>query len=1143
MPGATAQTAPTTPAASPHHVRLPDLPPGAHRITLITGDRVTLDVAGGGRVAVEVRTAPRADGSKPIVEVEATKAPGAGTTVYAIPADARPYIASGQLDRELFNVSYLVSSGYGWSQPRELPVIVQYDADAAKPPAVLSESLPAVDVEASLGSIDAAADTVDLGRASALWSALTSGPDARSMTGDLGRRIDRVWLDEKIEIRLDESVPQIGAPAAWADGFDGTGIDVAVLDTGIDLAHPDVADQVIASRSFVDGQTVDDRHGHGTHVASIAAGTGAASGDRFTGVAPGADLIVGKVLANNGIGLESDAIEAMEWATQEQGADVVNMSFGSVPTDGTDLASQAVDEFTESTGALFVVAAGNLGPRSYSVAAPGTADAALTVGAVDGAGQMAPFSGRGPRVGKYTIKPEVVAPGVQITAARAAGTTLGVPFDASYSTASGTSMATPHVAGAAAILAQQHPDWTPEQLKAGLVATAVDVGHTVYQQGSGRIDVSRAVEQPLQVAPATGDFGLIATDDDAVGHRELTYRNPTAEPVTLELSSQLRTVGGEPAPDGALSLSSSAVTVPAGGSATVTVTLDPGELDSVAYTGVVTAATRDGPQLRTPVGVVVGEQQHSLHVDIVAKQGVAAFQLSSMMLVGVDGEWAGESISCSAAECPANLDFQLADGTYSVRALVAWNNASGVRQLGVLVDPEVRVSDDTAITLDANVARLMSVSTQRPTATRVVSAFGLFRSSSDGAFRNINSIFASATQDWWVTPTERVRQGDFAISSQWTLTPSTPAGQSPAYVYALKLTEWGRVPDSLAYQFRDRDLVPVENRYHGDQPGQPMRQTWFTWAPWEFAVGGGNAAVMSQTTVPEYVYPARPGFIHERGLSPGTGGLPFDETMDVYGPESRPVVEWNERPNAPGAVVVPDSVGREGLTAPLWWWVCAACRQGDNFYPFLHLTSSGERHTLGQYGRPFGFGETHLFRDGVEIEESPPLIGAFTTYTLPPDPATYRLTLDHGGSSTEWTFDSARPEQDAVPLGQECVETVFTSATTPCAPQPLLLLRYNAGVGLDNRVAADATGPIEVTAYRQDGRIPLLSDLQLSLSTDDGATWQPVTLERVGASTYRSIVNYPELGYSTGQVSLRAVAQDSGGSRIEQTIVGAYGLR
>ena len=1144
MPGATAQTAPKAPAASPTHLRLPDLPPGTHRITLITGDWVTLDVADGGRVAVDVRTAPRADGSKPVVEVEATKAPGAGTTVYAVPADARPYIDSGQLDRELFNVSDLVSNGDEWSQPGELPVVVQYDADTARAPAVLSESLPSVDVETSLGSIDAVADTVDLDRAGALWAALTAD-SARSETStpSLGRRIDRISLDQPISVALDESVPQIGAPDAWAAGFDGTGIDVAVLDTGIDLAHPDVADKVIASRSFVEGQTVDDRHGHGTHVASIAAGTGAASGGRFTGVAPGADLIVGKVLANNGIGLESDAIQAMEWATQEQGADVVNMSFGSGPTDGTDLASQAVDALTASTGALFVVAAGNLGPRSYSVAAPGTADAALTVGAVDGADQIAPFSGRGPRVGNYAIKPEVVAPGVQITAARAAGTTLGPPVDANYVTASGTSMATPHVAGAAAILAQQHPDWSPAQLKAGLVATAVDAGANVYQQGSGRIDVGRAVHEPLQVAPATSDFGLIAIGDDASRQRELTYTNPTSEPVTLELAAQFQTAAGGTAPDGALSVVPSTVTLPSGGSATATVTLDPGGLDSVAYSGVVTATTGDGRQLRTPVGAVVGEQQHTLHINLVAKQDVAGFQLQSMMLVGVDGEWAGESLSCGAADCPANLEFQLADGTYSVRALVAWNNASGVRQLGVLVDPEVRVSDDTAITVDANVARLMSVSTQRPTATRVVSAFGLFRSSSDGAFRNINSIFASATQDWWVTPTERVRQGDFAISSHWTLTPSTPAGQSPAYVYALKLTEWGRVPDSLAYDFRDRDLVPVENRYHGDQPGQPLRQIWFTWAPWEFAVAGGNAAVVSQTSVPEYAYPARPGFIHERGLSPGTGGLPFDETMDVYGPASRPVVEWNERPNAPGGVVVPDSVGREGLTAPLWWWVCAACRQGDAFYPFLHLTSPGERHTLGQYGRPFGFGEMHLFRDGVEIEESPPLIGAFTTYTLSPDPATYRLTLDQGGSSTEWTFESFRPEQDAVPPGHDCVETQFTAATTPCAPQPLLFLRYDADVGLDNRVAAGATGPIEVTAYRQDGRLAKLGELRLSLSTDDGATWQPVTLQRSGASTYRATVTYPELSDSTGQVSLRASAEDGQGSRIEQTIVGAYGLR
>src|SRR5690606_12123307 len=104
----------------------------------------------------------------------------------------------------------------------------------------------------------------------------------------------KIWLDGRRRVTLDQSVPQIGAPAAWQAGYTGKDVKVAVLDTGIDVSHPDLASQVVAARNFptdADG----DRYGHGTHVASTIAGTGAASGGKFKGVAPEAMLYDGKV--------------------------------------------------------------------------------------------------------------------------------------------------------------------------------------------------------------------------------------------------------------------------------------------------------------------------------------------------------------------------------------------------------------------------------------------------------------------------------------------------------------------------------------------------------------------------------------------------------------------------------------------------------------------------------------------------------------------------------------------------------------------------------------------------------------------------------------------------------------------------------
>lgn len=287
----------------------------------------------------------------------------------------------------------------------------------------------------------------------------------------------RIWLDGRVDATLDRSTGQINAPAVWKAGYDGTSVKVAVLDTGVDQTHPDLAGRISQAKDFSGSSGTGDVFGHGTHVASTVGGTGAASGGTRKGVAPGADLLIGKVLGDDGYGTESQVIDGMEWAAAE-GAKVVNMSLGSDEvSDGTDPMSLAVDELSSTSGALFVVAAGNSGEQGQeTIGSPGAADAALTVGAVDRDDSLAPFSSRGPRHGDRAVKPDVTAPGVGIVAARAAGTTMGEPVDQYYVAASGTSMATPHVAGAAALLAQAHPTWSGQRLKDALISTAHTVG-------------------------------------------------------------------------------------------------------------------------------------------------------------------------------------------------------------------------------------------------------------------------------------------------------------------------------------------------------------------------------------------------------------------------------------------------------------------------------------------------------------------------------------------------------------------------------------------------------------------------------------------------------------------------------------------
>jgi subtilisin family serine protease len=326
----------------------------------------------------------------------------------------------------------------------------------------------------------------------------------------------------------------VGATALWAQGITGTGVRIAVLDTGADITHPDLDDRdfrrwssllnpgkVVDARNFVGGGCqplvgATDGHGHGTHVSGIAAGTGegtplADDNGRYAGIAPDAELAVGKVLTDAGAGLNSDLLAALEWAAMPAGstpcaigAHVVNLSIGSESRpqrlnsgSDVDLVSLMLNRLAVRYGTLFVAAAGNSGPFLGSVLeSPGSAAQALSVGASakdydvnhddtlsgdtcagyqQGAGtcsaggsqppSLSAFSSRGPS-GDVWLKPDVSAPGYNIVSAQAAtGVALaqndlnrGTRGDPLYATASGTSMATPATAGAAALLLQGYRD-------------------------------------------------------------------------------------------------------------------------------------------------------------------------------------------------------------------------------------------------------------------------------------------------------------------------------------------------------------------------------------------------------------------------------------------------------------------------------------------------------------------------------------------------------------------------------------------------------------------------------------------------------------------------------------------------------------
>ncbi|MFX1293302.1 MAG: S8 family peptidase [Promethearchaeota archaeon] len=301
----------------------------------------------------------------------------------------------------------------------------------------------------------------------------------------------KIWEDVEVHMFLHESVPIINVPKVWEKGAEGEGIVVAIVDTGVDGEHPDLRGKLLKSADFTN-EGYFDGNGHGTHVGGTVCGTGASSNGKYVGIAPKANLIAAKVLDSSGSGTFSGVLAGIEWAT-DQKPHVMNLSLGANVAgscDGTDPICLGVDAAMDK-GVVVCVAAGNAGPGSSTVGTPGCAKKVITVGASDKNDQIAWFSSRGPtKDGR--IKPDVLLPGYNIIAARAKDTSMGHVIDEFYTQASGTSMATPHCCGVAALILSANSNLTPTQIKQKLMQTAIDLKYDPNTQGSGRVDAEKA---------------------------------------------------------------------------------------------------------------------------------------------------------------------------------------------------------------------------------------------------------------------------------------------------------------------------------------------------------------------------------------------------------------------------------------------------------------------------------------------------------------------------------------------------------------------------------------------------------------------------------------------------------------------------
>jgi subtilisin family serine protease len=272
---------------------------------------------------------------------------------------------------------------------------------------------------------------------------------------------------------------RIGAEVAWTVSV-GRGVNVAILDTGIDLDHKDLKNNIEGGYMAIQTgryalarkRTYNDDHNHGTHVAGIVAAV-KGNGIGVVGVAPEADLYAVKVLDQNGSGYLSDIIEGIQWAIDtrsdanpDNDIQIINMSFG---TSTNSFLLEWALIAAEDEGIMLVAAAGNGGPSEGTVLYPAAYPSVVAAGATDQQDAVASFSSRGTKV-------ELSAPGVAILSTIATG---------GYQAYSGTSMASPHVAGAAALMLQANPSATPVEVIVSLGAYADDLGPFGRDTGFG----------------------------------------------------------------------------------------------------------------------------------------------------------------------------------------------------------------------------------------------------------------------------------------------------------------------------------------------------------------------------------------------------------------------------------------------------------------------------------------------------------------------------------------------------------------------------------------------------------------------------------------------------------------------------------
>lgn len=1090
-------------------------------VTLITGDRVLLTAGSGPDAEVTQRGIVPGAGRERI-RFRSYRVDG---QLHVVPSDAQRLVASGRLDSRLFDVSALLTYGYDDARAGSVPVI------ATGRPSGGWASIAGTGAARPLEAVGGAALELPKSGLDGYWRGLVGESTApRVLSGG----VERLWLDGRREVLLDESVSQIDTEPAWRSGLTGKGVRVAVVDTGIDTEHPDLADQVVARKNFTSDPHTD-VIGHGTHVASILAGTGKASDGRYVGVAHGAELLDAKVCDADGWCDESAMIEAMQWAA-DRNADVVNLSLGGEDTAEVDPVEQTVQRLTDKSDTLFVVAAGNGGPDSGTVASPASAKSALAVGAVGRDGALADFSARGPTAGDKLVKPDLTAPGVGIVAARASGTSIGAAVDEHYVHADGTSMATPHVSGAAALLTERHPGWSARQVKRALVGTArPQPAQSAYEQGAGLLDIGRAVQSTVLTRPAALSFGvqLWPHTDDTPVRKRLTYENLGNRPLTLALRTEAVGPDGKPAPDGSIALGRDRVRVPPRGSATVDVRATSQHAGPPGlYNGRVLATPVDGQagragqgskadsELVTPFGLEKERESYTLTIDHTDTNGHGTNRFDDLVF-GIDGTYFSEESGSDRT-----TELRLPKGRYHLESNVRTGpNARPVFHM--LARPLVQLDRDVRVSMDARRTKPLTVRVPDRSARPALVDIGYVRTGANQVALD-SSISARQVTGIRTAQLGRAVPAD-AMRSRFGIQLGLPGKTGDfagtPYIYALLWQQQGQFFSGMHKVVDSSELATVEHANGAQRAGR--RATMLLNAAVGDLPGGWGYAFDVDLPSKLTTYHTTEGQSWDLSLAQELRkpSEPAEETsLTAVGRDYEAGGHYTERWNSP--------VFGPSFSDHNYPWVA---RYTDFISAEVPLFSDAHGHVGASN---VDEAKTVLLADGQPIAASE--MAGFVTATVDPAVAQYEIrTRARRGVVSNystrvdaaWTFRSVRSFDKQTLL-------------------PLWVVRFQPPVDRHGRVESTDPARLPVRVEPQTGSdVGDLTKLVVEVSMDDGKTWIPTRIksgygkgtdfgarqERVERRT--ALVSLPE---PTGYVSLRTMAMDSKGNTVQQTIIRAY---